>query len=352
MIKKNSRTCFRRFLSAGMKRFRGLPDGTFAAIQISLVRNITGLPFSGTDSLSAGKLSGRIECLLDAQAVLDDWTFVPAENLSDGDYEMLAAAHIFDEPCAADIVIPPEKAFPGTAIFSNLRDNLQFVFCGNENDAGKLFAQYEKLAKFAEKLEKNLHFEKNERLGYLTSSPEMIGNALSIQALLHLPALLCEDKMRYVVSAAGALGVRIRGCMISREEPGGAYFTLETAHMLGMTPREQIFEFSNFCKKICDLEKASREKIKTDKAFFMRVQHCFAQAKIAAMLAPEEALNVLAVLLLGADCGFFDKKSRLELEETVPVFFKKNQKGGDTREECGKILCDAVSLMEAPKFKL
>lgn len=317
MQKNKALDAFNALIKTAEKGFENLPESAFVASQILIVRNVEGLPFRDYNHVPATTLRDDLLRLLESQSVLEKWHFVPSEKLCKNNYARVAELHLFDDKGTPEIIIEPATK-PTIAIYVNARDNLQFVACGNENNAKTLILQYKKLAGTVDALDKTLHFAQTPTLGYLTSSPEMVGNAVSLQALLHLPALVMNDEMSRVVMACNAVGVRVRGLSLKDDESSGCYFTLETSRMLGTTPQELITKFSDLCETICTQEKKARQNLAEDDRLFLRVQDCYSQARFCSSFTLGQALNVMTLLKLGVEVGYLDAVLKTELEALLP----------------------------------
>ncbi|MCR5183688.1 MAG: hypothetical protein K6B46_03200 [Opitutales bacterium] len=317
MRSDKSLTSFKSLLKTAEGRFCRLREAPFVASQILITRDVEGFPFREDNKIPRQNMGEDLKKILESCDPLKNWIFVDHEKLSPNDYVRLADLHLFDDKGSPDVVIEPRRN-PDTAIYVNARDNFQFVICGNDNAEKDWLARYEKLSGLVSEIEETVNFAQTADLGYLTSSPEMVGNAVSLQALLHLPALLIEERMGQVVDACNAVGVRVRGYRLKDSDSTGAYFTLETSRMLGTTPKELIRKFSELCGELVRQEERSREKLADDERLFFKIQDCYAQARFCSMFSYGQAMNVVALLLLGVGLGYFPEDLKTELDLLPP----------------------------------
>lgn len=148
-------------------------------------------------------------------------------------------------------------------------------------------------------------FSYHERLGYLTSNPNLVGTGLTIFAVLHLPALAMSSKIEDLKESLKKRGVILHPVYsdIMKEVP--YFYEISNSRTLGLTEQDIItlleFEVNGIC-----LEEKKRRKILLDTGYQKYedlIYRSYGVLKYAKLLTTQDAILLLGQLKFGFDEG-------------------------------------------------
>ncbi len=273
--------------------------------QLSLVRNLSGMPFPARMSdkmlhAMGDRLAERIIEVAGAEDVTDDTELaLIGETL----YGILPASerkpgyHLLRLPQSTE-----RLAFWCEVMCSN---HLTFSVSGHYLDSEE---PHQMLAELVRDVEKKIPFAYDENLGYVTAQLSLIGAGLRIRSWLHLAGLTHFNYLQELVNAAEAAGI-----LVEMEEgnapPPGCIFILFNQHTLGRSARDIVSGFDRFLVQVVKQESLARERLALDETYLLLDRLVRAQAILGAslMMCEAETLDVLSDLRLGADVGALTK---------------------------------------------
>jgi protein arginine kinase len=131
-------------------------------------------------------------------------------------------------------------------------------------------------------------------------------------AMLHLPALVLSEQINQVVQAVNKIGLAVRGLYGEGTEALANLFQISNQSTLGESEREIIARLEKVILQVIDHEKNARQKLTLEKPEVLRDQigRAYAILRHAHILPSKEALNLLSLLRLGIDLGFFPREQR------------------------------------------
>ena len=148
----------------------------------------------------------------------------------------------------------------------------------------------------------------DEHLGYLTTCPTNLGTGLRASVMLHLPALTAAGGMSGIVTAAGKMGLAVRGLYGEGSEAFGALYQISNQVTLGQSEEEIISRVDDVAMHIIERERALRAQVKNHQLhdYEDRVWRALGILKHARRLSGEEGMRLLSDLRWGVSMGDLD----------------------------------------------
>ena len=161
------------------------------------------------------------------------------------------------------------------------------------------------------KLEGNLEFAFDHEIGYLSACPTNLGTGMRASAMLHLPGLVLSDQIAQVLQAVGKLQLAVRGFFGEGTESLGNLFQISNQSTLGESEETIIRRLERVIQQVASHERNARQKLLEDDPDMVcdRVGRAYGTLRHAHVIPSKEALNLLSVLRLGAELGFFPSKT-------------------------------------------
>src|ERR1700716_1274862 len=202
----------------------------------------------------------------------------------------------------------------GSAIVMNRRQTLSLMI--NEEDhlrmqsirSGLQLKQAFKLVdKIDSSLESKLDFAFNPRLGYLTACPTNVGTGMRASAMVHLPGLVLSEQINQVVNSVNKIGLAVRGLYGEGTEAMGNLFQVSNQTTLGEKESQIIERLNKVIETLIQRENQARETLLQTKLNMLadQVGRAYGILTHAHSVSSKEALNLLSVMRLGIDLGFF-----------------------------------------------
>ncbi len=165
-------------------------------------------------------------------------------------------------------------------------------------------------------LEQSLNYAFSAKLGYLTACPTNLGTGLRASAMMHLPALVIAGQMEKVVRAVNQLGMVVRGQFGEGSDASGSIFQISNQTTLGETETVIIKRLQNVLKSIVEHELNARDRLlENDPAKLPdKIGRAFGVLNHAHLISSAEAMNLLSLVRLGVDLGYFPEEQRVGID--------------------------------------
>ncbi len=190
-----------------------------------------------------------------------------------------------------------------------------------------------------DRLEENLDYAFDQKLGYLTSCPTNVGTGLRASVMLHLPCLVYTRYINNIIQAVNQIGLTVRGLYGEGSEALGNLFQISNQTTLGETEEEMIQKLKNVAYQIINKERdirkgfVSKRKIEIEDKVF----RSYGILNHARVISSREAMKLLSNVKLGAEIGFIEKVDMKEISNlmilTQPASLQKCFKEEMTKEE-------------------
>lgn len=166
-------------------------------------------------------------------------------------------------------------------------------------------------------LERELAFEWDAELGYLTACPSNVGTGMRASVMMHLPALVLQGQIGKIIQALGKLGLAARGLYGEGSPASGNIFQISNQATLGKSEREIIGDLGRIVGKIIVHERAGRQglidlqQLKLEDRIY-RARSILGEARL---ISSEETIGLLSILRMGVDLGILETIPRRTLNE-------------------------------------
>lgn len=329
-----------------------LSGGTWHPIVISsrvrLARNLAKLPFPGW-----AKKSERIRILEEIKPEVDTLPAIKEgfseqlNELSATEKQVLVERHLISREHAAKgmgsaVVINPSQSI---SIMINEEDHLrmQAITCGLE-----LEKTFQMIDEIDTALEAQLDFAFDEELGYLTACPTNVGTGMRASAMVHLPGLVLSEQINQVVNSVNKIGLAVRGLYGEGTEAMGNLFQVSNQTTLGEKEDQIIGRLHKVIETLIQRETQARENLLATKRTTLmdQIGRAYGILTHAYSISSKEALNLISVLRLGIDLGFFPEEGRAIINqllmETQPAHLQNVSQQKLAAEERDHLRADIV----------
>ncbi|MGI6173456.1 MAG: ATP--guanido phosphotransferase [Christensenellales bacterium] len=143
------------------------------------------------------------------------------------------------------------------------------------------------------------------QLGYLTSSPTIVGTGLRATVTMHLFGLSRARQIPQIIKSVNRIGLSLRGLYGSGSDAMGGLYLLSNQATLGRSEDDIIKTVSSTALQIADRERSIRENMKRT-GFIPLMDSIMRSAGIcgnARLMSLREFMNRYADLRLGASLG-------------------------------------------------
>lgn len=282
-------------------------DAVVLTSRVRLARNLRGESFPGwATKESRVKVLGRIKEQVEELAEMKDGFSQDLDSLSSLQKQVMVERHLISREQAA--------RGEGSAAVVNRKQTLSLMI--NEEDHLRMQAirpglrlseAYELVSGIDEQLEDHLEFAFDHELGYVSACPTNLGTGMRASAMLHLPGLVLSDQIGQVLQGVGKLGLAVRGFFGEGTESLGNLFQISNQSTLGESELTIIRRLERVIGDVAKHERNARLKLIEDdpEMVYDRVGRAYGTLRHAYVIASKEALNLLSLLRLGAELGFF-----------------------------------------------
>src|SRR6516165_10405353 len=316
--------------------------------RVRLARNLAKLPFPGW-----AKKTERIRILDEIKPEVDDLEQMRGafseqlNELSAVEKQVLVERHLISREHAAKgigsaVIINPSQTL---SIMVNEEDHLrmQSISCGL--DLQKTFRAIDNVDSA---LEAHLDFAFDPKLGYLTACPTNVGTGMRASAMVHLPGLVLSDQINQVVNSINKIGLAVRGLYGEGTEAMGNLFQVSNQTTLGEKEDQIIERLNKVIETLIQRENQARQNLRQTKSTMLadQVGRAYGILTHAHSVSSKEALNLLSVMRLGIDLGFFPEEGRVVINsllmETQPAHLQHQSQQKLAAEERDSLRADLV----------
>lgn len=281
-------------------------DPIWPATTFLLRRNLAKYPFPPKLKESVAiQIEEKLRDALLEKAHLEDPQFLPSESLAALEKEFLFEQFICQESFQNTLAgqgFMVEKSSRLLTLF-NIEDHLQLHLVDNTNNLEKGMRY---LLQIENSLSDTLPFAYSPKFGYLTSDPTTCGTAFQITAYLHLPALIHTENLQDALAKQNEEEIETTSLQGTKENFLGDLLMIKNRFTLGVTEENILLSLHSAAMQLVVLEKALREKIKSDKPGDLvdQVSRAFGLLLHSYQLQTKETLNALSLIKLGVDLGW------------------------------------------------
>jgi protein arginine kinase len=275
--------------------------------RVRLARNLRGEAFPGwATKENRVRVYERIRECIEQLPEMDGGFSQELDGLSSLQKQVMVERHLISREQAA--------RGEGSAAIVNRKQTLSLMI--NEEDHLRMQAirpglrleeAYNLVSGVDRELERGLDFAFDHELGYLSACPTNLGTGMRASAMLHLPGLVLSDQIGPVLHAVGKLQLAVRGFFGEGTESLGNLFQISNQSTLGEQEETIIQRLERVIGDVAEHERNARLKLIEDdpEMVFDRIGRAYGTLRHAFVIASKEALNLLSLVRLGAEVGFF-----------------------------------------------
>jgi protein arginine kinase len=155
-------------------------------------------------------------------------------------------------------------------------------------------------------LSSKLNFAFDERIGYLTQDPTIIGTGMKASVVLHLPGLVSLMQIPKLISTVQKLGLTLRGSYGEGASAKGDMFQLSNSITLGISEKAAIENLKSIALQIAAQERAAREELLKLTVTEDKIFRAYGVLKYARLIDTDELMDLLSLVRLGAVKGLIN----------------------------------------------
>ena len=309
-----------RHLADGGPVFIG--QGPILSTFLSLSRNIDGFQFPA--SASSNTLESVAELGLaalhhdDVRSLLPSMFQIKHELLTTSDRDLLVERELMDRsqtdvaPCRVFVCAEDGSA----SVLMNGDDHIWLHITA----PGSAFRElWDRMSALESALARHLRFTFHPRLGYLTSSPSLVGTGLKITFLIHLPALGLSGRRKKILERLEDAGLSAAPYFPVDGKAAGNLFLISNRTTLGEREEDLGLRMTEFVTAISREEERTRAELVTgQKLLFLNAcGRSYGLLRNTYLIPTAEALDALSIMKLGADSGVFRHFTRRDWAELL-----------------------------------
>ena len=308
---------------------QGPHDRIVLSSRVRLARNVRGLAFPGwAKKAERVKSLEAIRPAVESLLQMSDRFSESMDNLPQLDKQILVERHLISREHAAKNA--------GSGLVLNRDESLCVMI--NEEDHLRMQAlrpglqlkqAWVAIDQVDSELEKKLDYAFSNDLGYLTACPTNIGTGIRVSAMLHLPGLVLAEQINQIIQSVNKLGLAVRGLYGEGTEALGNVFQVSNQMTLGEAETDIVERLSKVLAQIIEHEENARASLleKKPKMVFNHIGRAYGILANAHSISSKETMNLLSLMRLGVDLGFFPGVQRALIDElfiiTQPAHLQK-----------------------------
>jgi protein arginine kinase len=284
-------------------------------VRVRFARNLAGIPFPNRlNTKQRRAVLEKVFSVAEKIPGLENAFRFETDELSPARKNFLIEQHCISPDLSGDsagVVISRNREI---ALMVNEEDHLRVQVFAPGDDLGAAWA----LARETDKrLAESLDFSFSEKYGFLTACPTNAGTGLRISVMMHLPGFVMDGQMEKIVRALGAVGLAVRGCFGEGSDSRGCVFQISNEYTLGISEAETLALMRRWTSDIAEQELAARRRIfsRERAGFADRIARAYGNLRYAVSLSADEATELLSLLRIACDYGFFPNGTRERIDE-------------------------------------
>ena len=180
----------------------------------------------------------------------------------------------------------------------NMEDHLQMQLIDSEGSWEKA---WNILNQIETKMGGSLDLAFSQKFGYLTANPSVCGTGLTIQAYLHLPALIHTHQLQETWLKQKEEGIAMLGMGGNSEELAGDLVVISNTYTLGIDEESILRSIHSIAMKLMASEQTLRSHLQgeNNSAIKDQISRSFGLLLHSYQLQTKEALEALSLIKLG-----------------------------------------------------
>lgn len=236
----------------------GEHGGVVLVSRVRLARNLDGWPFSR--KLAPARARQLVERLAEAAARTGEGRLLRIDRFTPAGRQVLVERHLVSRELAGSkrasgLWLSEDQT---TALMLGEEDHLRLQVFAPGLDLERLMARALELDV---RLERDLGWAFDERLGYLTACHSNVGTGMRASVMLHLPALAETGELKAVLRALDKLHLAVRGRFGEGSESHGHYYQLSNRRTLGLDEAAIVRLVHEAALRVIEAERIAREAL-------------------------------------------------------------------------------------------
>lgn len=284
-------------------------------VRVRLARNLKGIPFP--DWADNERRVGACRRIFAATEKIPDFAggfrFASAD-LSDARKGFLIERHYISPDLKGEGSGVAISGNRDVALMINEEDHFRLQVFASGDDLGGAWSRARALDKA---FSGYLDFAFSEKYGFLTACSTNAGTGLRISVMMHLPGFVMEGQMEKIVRALNAVGLTVRGGFGEGSDAKGCVFQISNNHTLGISEAETLALMRRWANDISEQELAARRRVFSRERVLLadRIARAYGYLRYAVALSSDEATELLSLLRLACDAGFFSAGTRAKIDD-------------------------------------
>lgn len=320
--------------------------GIVLSSKILLARNIYSLPFPNKLNYIKGRdNSKKIYNALKGELADEEITLYEIWNTK-SDFSKqylekdLVSEELLKNSDKGAFILNKEET---VSIMINEKDHISLQCI---TDGLNLEEAFNKASDIDDKIEKNFEYAFDDKLGYLTSSPESVGTGMKASVILHLPAITMSEEIKNISKKLSKNGIAIKSVYLDDTNPCGNLYRVINKISLGLTEASIINKINETVLEIMAEENKFREILINKCKYELedKIFRAYGTLKYSVLLKFNEALDLISSVRLGAELKFID----IDKDKLDKLFMRISDSA--IQNNLGKILDEKESMYERAKF--
>lgn len=288
---------------------------------LSLRRNLARYNFPNKLSTQEGdQVIQTIRNRIHQITQVEEPTFYSFKEISPSDQELIFEHFLFlqgfKQPAQQTGIILDKSSTFLTLI--NIGNHLEIHLLNLDNQIEK---GWNKLQQIEHAITEELEFAFSPKFGYLTADPSQSGTGLTVNAYLHLPALIHQKQIKTALINDQDEDVIFMGLSGSIEDPIGDMIIVQNAYSTGISEEAILRAVQTAASKLVAAEKTMRSHLLDEKNIAIKdqISKAFGLILHSFQLETKEAIDLLSLLKLGLALKYIEGVPEQRLNE---LFFQ------------------------------
>ena len=172
-----------------------------------------------------------------------------------------------------------------------------------------------------DRIESQLTYAFNSKLGYLTACPTNVGTGMRVSVLVHLPALVITQQIEKVFRSLQKINLVVRGLYGEGTQAMGDFYQVSNQITLGKSENDLIDQVGDVIPVVIDYERKARDFLINEKQndLFEQVSRAYGTLQNAQQISSEETMFLLSRVRMGINLGLIGD---LEIPEVNQLFIR------------------------------
>ena len=271
--------------------------------RVRLARNLDGMKFPHhANATEQRQVVDKVQAAVSLLPQAANLKFIRLNEISSLDRQFLTEHQLISAEHAASL---GERA-----VAYDPKDGLSFLI--NEEDHLRLQVfrpglslkeAFKYLDTIDKGLGKNLHYAKDDRLGYLTACPTNLGLGLRASVMVHLPALVYTQRAAQVFQGVTQVGLTVRGLQGETTQVASSFFQVSNQSSLGKRGPEIVELVDRTARQLVEVEQHTQKAVFQQEGIKIQDRICRSLGTLqnAKILTLQEALDGLSALRVGVE---------------------------------------------------